>query len=187
MRWLIHEWPYAALFTAVFLLLMLPFISPLGLALTLIYLQLPLYMLHQFEEHDQDRFRKFANQWLAGGKEAFTPLGIFVINSAGVWGLDLLALYLAFYVDLAFGLVAIYLPLVNAVSHIVAALVKRCYNPGLWTSLVLFLPLGGWALMVVSKACQAGWTQQAAALTAAILVHALIMGYVKLRLRKLKA
>lgn len=187
MHWLIKEWPYAALFAAVFLLLLLPFIGALGLALTLVYLQLPLYMLHQFEEHDQDRFRKFANQTFAEGKDALTPVAVFVINSAGVWGIDLLALYLAFYVDLALGLVAIYLPVVNAVTHIVAALVLRRYNPGLWTALVLFLPIGLWALIVVSAASDATWMEQGMALGVAILVHAGIMGYVKARVQKLKA
>jgi len=187
MRWLIREWPYAALFTAVFLLLLLPFIGTLGLALTLVYLQLPLYMLHQFEEHDRDRFRKFANQTFAGGKDALTSVGVFVINSAGVWGIDLLALYLAFYVDLAWGLIAIYLPIVNAVTHIVAALVLRRYNPGLWTALVLFLPIGFWALIVVSEASQATGVEQGIALGVALLVHAGIMGYVRARVQKLKA
>ena len=186
MRWIIKEWPYAALFSAGFLLLLLPFISALGLSLALIYLQLPLYMIHQFEEHDKDRFRTFANNVIGGGKEAFTPGAIFFINSVGVWGLDLVALYLAFYVNLALGLVAIYLPLVNAVTHIVMCVALRRYNPGLWTAALLFLPLGVWALAVVTKASQATWGMQACALGGAVLVHVGIMVYVKTRLRRLK-
>jgi hypothetical protein len=185
MRWFVREWPYAALFTAAFLLALLPFVGALGLALTLVYLQLPLYMIHQFEEHDQDRFRKFANQFLGGGREAFTPTAIFVINSAGVWGIDLLALYLACFVDLKWGLIAIYLPLLNGLSHIIVTVAIRRYNPGLWTSLVLFLPVGIWALAVVSAASHAGWQTQGEALGIAILIHALILIHVKLRLRRL--
>lgn len=41
MRWLIREWPYATLFAAGFLLVMTPFVSPLGLPFLLIWLQLP--------------------------------------------------------------------------------------------------------------------------------------------------
>jgi Protein of unknown function with HXXEE motif len=185
MRWLIREWPYAAIFTAAFLVVLLPFFGTLGLPLVLIYLQLPLYMIHQFEEHDQDRFRKFVNQTIAGGREAFTPLSIFVINSLGVWVIDLLVLYLAFYVDLSFGLVAIYLPLLNSIGHVAFTIALRRYNPGLWTSLFLFLPLGSWALYVVSKASHAGWQAQAASIGAAVLLHAVIFAYIKLRLRKL--
>jgi hypothetical protein len=187
MRWLVREWPYAAIFTAGFLLLLIPFFYQLGLAITLVYLQLPLYMIHQFEEHDRDRFRTFANQMLAGGREAFTPTAIFVINSVGVWGVDLAALYLAWFHNLAFGLIAIYLPLFNALTHVGATIVFRRYNPGLWTALALFLPFGVWSLIVVSRASHATWPMQALALGVAILVHALIMVHVKLRLRKLAA
>ncbi len=84
LRWLESQWPYAALLCAVILLLIAPvWYAGLGLMFTLIYLQIPVYMLHQFEEHNQDRFRKFANAMF--GKEVFTPLSILVINSIGVW------------------------------------------------------------------------------------------------------
>jgi len=185
MRWLIREWPYAALFTAAFLLVLLPFIGALGLPLALVYLQLPLYMIHQFEEHDRDRFRIFANQVIGGGREAFTPRAIFVINSAGVWGVDLLALFLAYYGNLAWGLIAIYLPLLNGLSHVAATVALRRYNPGLWTSLALFFPFGIWALVVVSAASQATPGAHIAAVAIAIAVHALILLHVKLRLRRL--
>jgi hypothetical protein len=187
MRWLVREWPYAAIFTAVFLLLLLPFVGTQGLAFALIYLQLPLYMIHQLEEHDRDRFRQFFNQVLAGGREGLTPMSVFIINSVGVWGIDLLAIYLAFYVNLAWGLIAIYLPLLNAVSHIGMALALRRYNPGLWTSILLFLPFGIWALITVSRASHAGWQVHAATLGAAILLHAIILFQVKLRLRRLSS
>ncbi len=185
MRWLLKEWPYAALFTAFFLLILLPLVGSLGCALALIYLQIPLYMIHQFEEHARDRFRIFANKMIAGGQEAFTPMAIFVINSIGIWGVDLAALYLAFYVNLAYGLVAIYLPLVNAVTHIVASLVTRKYNPGLWTSLVLFVPFGVWGLVAVSEAGDVTWRAHVLALLTALGVHALILIHVRLRLLRL--
>jgi hypothetical protein len=187
MRWLVREWSYATLFAAGFLVLLIPFFHALGLAIALVYLQLPLYMIHQFEEHDQDRFRKFANQMLAGGRDAFTPTAIFVINSVGVWGVDFAALYLAWFHNLGFGLIAIYLPVFNGISHVACTLALRRYNPGLWTSLVLFLPLGIWALVVVSAASHATWQMHALCIGVAILVHASILIYVKLRLRSLPA
>jgi hypothetical protein len=185
MRWLVREWPYAGLLTAVFLLVLLPFFGAQGLALTLVYLQLPLYMLHQFEEHDRDRFRSFANQVIGKGREAFTPTAIFVINSAGVWGVDLLALYLACFVDSKWGLVAIYLPVFNALTHIVVSVALRRYNPGLWTAIFLFLPFGVWSAVVVSKASHASWAAQAVAFAIALLIHAAIMIHVRSRLLRL--
>ncbi len=51
--------------------------------------------------------------------EVLTRPATFVINSVGVWGVDLLAFYLAVYVDAGWGLIALYLPAVNAVGHII--------------------------------------------------------------------
>ena len=155
MGWLVGgwHWPTASLFTAGFLLLLAPaWFSVMGLALTLVYLQLPVYMLHQWEEHRGDRFRAYINRVIGGGREALTPTATFWINALGVWAVDLAALYLAGFVDLALGLVAVYLPLVNAVGHLGPAVARREYNPGLWTSAALFLPLGGWGLYEVAAA-----------------------------------
>ena len=44
------------------------------------------------------------------------------------------------------GLAWIGLTLVNAITHVVASLRFRVYNPGLVTSIVLFLPFTIWAL-----------------------------------------
>lgn len=186
LRWLLREWPYAVLFTAGFLLALAPFFGALGLPLLLVYLQLPLYMVHQFEEHRQDRFRKFFNEVIGGGREALTPGAVFVINSVGVWGVDLASLYLAWCVGLAWGLVAVYLTLVNAVVHIVMAVVLRRYNPGLWTAVCVFLPAGIWALVVVSAASGASWQVHVLAAGAAVVLHILIMVWVRLRLRRLR-
>ena len=186
LRWILREWPYASLFTACFLLALTPFFGALGLPLLLVYLQLPLYMIHQFEEHRQDRFRTFFNEVVAGGREALTPGAVFVINSIGVWGVDLVALYLAWSVGLAWGLVAVYLTLVNAVVHIVMAIALRRYNPGLWTAVLGFLPFGIWALVVVSAASGASWRAHALAAGIAIALHILIIAWVRLRLRGLR-
>lgn len=60
MRWLVDEWqwPYAGALVAVFLLALLPlWWDATDTALALVYAALPLYMLHQLEEHAGDRFR----------------------------------------------------------------------------------------------------------------------------------
>jgi len=146
MGWLVGQWhwPAACLFAAGVMLLTMPvWAYAAGTALALVFLQLPIYMVHEFEEHTGDRFRKYLNRNVAGC-EALTPGATFWINAVGVWGLELVALYLAAFVDLSFGLVAFYLPLVNALTHVREAVVRREYNPGLWTAVVLFLPISGW-------------------------------------------
>lgn len=109
------QWPYAAIFTAGFLGLLAPLVFRYaGLALGLVYLQLPIYMLHQYEEHTGDRFRLWFNSMIGPGRELLTPVATFWINSLLVWLLDFVALYLACFVDLSLGLIAIYLPPLNS-------------------------------------------------------------------------
>ena len=65
--------------------------------LKLFYLTLPIYMIHQYEEWDKDRFRIFLNNHLGRGKNLLTHKAGFVINIFGVWGVIAAALYLAFH------------------------------------------------------------------------------------------
>jgi Na+-transporting NADH:ubiquinone oxidoreductase subunit NqrE len=99
-------------------------------------------MLHQYEEHDNDRFRRFINQQIRKG-EALTPLAAFIINVPAVWGLIGISVALAATVRLGFGLIAIYLIVVNGAIHVIHAVIIRGYNPGLGTAVGMFLPLGG--------------------------------------------
>ncbi len=188
MRWLVDEWqwPYASLFTGLALLILAPaWFLAAGSALGCVYLQLPLYMLHQWEEHADDRFRRYVNQHIAGGREALTPLATFWINALGVWATAIIALNLAACVQLSLGLIGVYLLLVNGLAHIGPAVRNRAYNPGLWTALLLFLPVGGWSCYVISTASGAGWPAHAIGVGAALAVHAAIILHVIRRIRAL--
>ena len=111
-----------------------------------------------------------------------TPIATFWINSLLVWLLDLVALYLAVFVDLSLGLIAIYLPMLNAFGHIVPALVKRKYNPGLLTSVFLFLPVGVLSTYLVSRAAGCTLQDHLLALGVAIVGHGLIIAHVRRRI-----
>lgn len=186
--WFFHNWMYAGLIAGLFLLAIAPlFAETFSLPLLLIYLQLPVYMLHQVEEHYHDRFRLFVNEAIAGGREALSTQAVIVINVGGVWAVNLIVLYLARFVDLGLGLIAVYLTLINAVVHILAAVAKRSYNPGLITAVLLFLPVGLYSLKVVSRAPDVTTVDQLIGLAFAILVHAAIIIYVKHRLAVLSA
>lgn len=185
-NWLVRDWhwPAASLFAAVFLLTLAPvWYTVAGLPLMLVYVQLPLYMVHQGEEHLGDRFRLYFNRTIARGSEGLTPEATFWINSLGVWGVDLIALFLACYVDLSLGLIAVYLPLVNALGHIGPSIVKREYNPGLWTAIVLFLPIGGWAWSALGPG--ASLKMHAIGLGTAIGIHVAIIIHVVRRVKRL--
>lgn len=184
MAWLVPEWPGAALMVAAFLCILLPlwWISA-GPLLGLTLAQLVIYTIHQGEEHIGDRFRRYVNQEIAGGREALSPEAVFWINSLGVWAIDLLSLWMAAVLDLGLGLIAVYLTLVNAVSHIVVGAVKRKYNPGLITSFVLFLPVGGWAITAINAA----WPYHLLALVVAIAAHIAIVVHIRRRIAAIDA
>ncbi|PPD43617.1 MAG: HXXEE domain-containing protein [Methylocystis sp.] len=175
---LMRNWVYGGFLSALALLGLFPLIAPhWPETLRLTYLFLPIYMIHQYEEHDADRFRLFFNLTLGKGREVLTPAAVFVINIFGVWGVILLACYLSAYVAPGLGLIAVYLAVVNAVVHIVHAIIFRRYNPGLGTAVAIFLPLGGYAIMRFDALGAGGRAFQAIALFVAIVIHAAIVAY----------
>jgi hypothetical protein len=178
------NWCYGGFLAGLLLLGLLPVVARgWPLALVFVYLQLPIYMLHQLEEHDGDRFRMFFNETLGQGREALSKMAVFVINIPGVWGVNLASILLAAFVNLGFGLIGIYLTLVNALAHIGQGFAMRRYNPGLATAILLFLPVGGFGLWTVTAAGHGTWGFQALGLLSAIAIHAAIMRYAFLRAR----
>ncbi len=185
--WFRENWSRAGLPAGVLLLAVSPFLyRGLTLPLFLVFLQLPIYLLHQYEEHARGAFRAYINHELGGDRDALTDTAIFWINVPGVWGVDLLVLYLAAYISPALGLIAVYLTVLNAFLHLGMAIVMRRYNPGLWTSLVLFLPVGGYALYLLSQLPEATLSAHLLGLGIAILIHALIVVLIRARLARLK-
>lgn len=83
---LVANWVYGGALAALLLLLLAPlFIQSWPPVLAVTFFCLPAYMLHQYEEHDNDRFRAFVNHAVAGGREVLTPTAVFAINVFGVW------------------------------------------------------------------------------------------------------
>lgn len=180
--WLSGRWVAGAGFMVLALLAILPLLkAAFALPLVLIFLHSPGYMLHQVEEHSGDRFRTFVNQRIFGGRNVLSTAAVLVINMPLVWGLNMTALYAAWMCGPGFGLVSPYAMLVNALIHISAALRLRCYNPGLATSLLLFLPLSVWTLIETGPVAA---RFHLAGLGIAIILHLLIIGYLLLRARR---
>lgn len=157
-------------------------------ALALTFLLLPVYMLHQYEEHDDDRFRRFVNNKVYGGVEALSPAAVFVINVPGVWGVIAVSLYLARYVAIGFALIAVYLVLVNGIVHMVGAVVfGGRYNPGLITAVVLFLPFSAYSLWQVQLSGGGTVAYHGVGVVCAIAIHAALVVYTKaVRNRKVR-
>lgn len=184
--WLYPNWPYAGLTAGLFLLAVMPLLcSSWSAALLIVFFQLPIYMIHQVEEHHRDRFRMFVNEHIAHGRNALTTQSVAVINLGGVWALDLIVLYLAYFVRPGLGLIAIYVAIVNAVVHAMGGLVLRAYNPGLVTAMLLLLPAGCWGWWILVHDGQATIYDHLWGAGIAILLHAAIVLFVILRLAEI--
>jgi hypothetical protein len=185
MNRLVSYWVYGGFLAAFLLLGLMPtFTRSWDLALILVFLQLPVYMLHQLEEHDDDRFRRFINDLIGGGRDVLTKGAVFVINVPGVWGVNLVSILLAFFLDLGFGLIGIYLTLINGLVHLAQALRLKRYNPGLITAVFLFLPVGGFALAAVIKSGTATVGYHLLGLGSAVAIHLAIVGWILLNLAR---
>lgn len=185
-RMLAH-WVQGAALAALLLLLLMPlFAAGWPLPLKLAYLHLPAYLLHQFEEHDGDRFRLHFNRTIGRGFEVLSPGAVFVTNVVVVWLLLVGALYAACWLHPGWSLIAVYLVLVNAFVHLVHALLFRSYNPGLATALLLFLPLGLVSLRTLDAMQEASRFQHSASLALGLLIHVAILVQVRRRLRVLQ-
>ncbi len=177
--WFLINWSRPTLVIAAILLALIPFLhNGISFIALLVFLQSPIYMIHQYEEHAQGAFKAFVNREIGQGREVLSDIGIVVINIGGVWALNLVVLYLAVYVRPALGLIAIYLSVVNGLSHMAASLLTRAYNPGLWTSIGLFLPIGITSIVLFGTHLPLTWVDQAIGIGAAILVHLIIIGAV---------
>lgn len=148
-----------------------------------VWLLIPVYMLHQVEEWDGDRFLKFFNDRMFGGQPAMTQAIGFWVNVAEVWGGFAVVLWLT-EIRPGFGLMAAYTVLLNAVAHLGAALRLRAWNPGLLTALTLFLAFGGYAVASLARAgATAG--DHLAGLAVAVASHAVILLVVRYRLARM--
>ena len=167
-----RHWVAGAGFMAGALLLLAPILAlSWPWPLLAIFLHSPGYMVHQVEEHTGDRFRAFTNARMFGGREGLTTFDVLWVNCGMVWGLNLAALHLAWFVAPGWALAAPFLMVVNAIGHIGASLRFRVYNPGLVTALVIFLPLGAATLLTVD----ASLAQRAVGLALAVACHVAIM------------
>jgi hypothetical protein len=145
-----------------------------NLFIVLVYLQTPIYMLHQVEEHTGDRFRASINREVFGGVEALTPLTVLWVNIPGVWGITAVSLCLAVFCAAGWGLIGVYLVAVNAAIHVGSALRLRRYNPGLWTATFLFVPLSVLTFWK-STATMATWVHHLAGFAVAAAMHGFLI------------
>ena len=80
------HWVAGAGFMAAALLSLVPILyRDWSIGLLLIFLHSPIYMIHQLEEHVNDRFRTFINEKVFGGRDALTTANVILVNVGYVW------------------------------------------------------------------------------------------------------
>lgn len=174
--WIVQDthWSRVGIPLAVALLLLAPFVRRgAGRAPFLVYLQWPVDLLHQYEEHAHGAFKRELNRMLPPDVGRLTDQTIFWINIPGVWGVDIAATYLARFVSPGAGLVAPYLAVLNGLIHVGTAIKTRRYNPGLWTSLLLLLPIGGAGALAIGRLARVSRAAHGRGLAASLLLHLL--------------
>ncbi len=183
--WLHTHWqygtPFLAIYTTFFLLL---FVYPTETTLFWIWICLPVYFVHQCEEYLWSggimtmlthRFTK------KHGSDPNTPVlsarEAYWINVDIVWVLFPASAVAAMVVDPIWGLWVPCFTVLNGLSHVIAWMQDRSYNPGLAASLALNIPVGTAAILILASSDIADLTTWAAAILIAVGFMAFIAGY----------
>ena len=150
--WLYENWAkFCLILSIIVTIIIFLFVKTNNIFLFLIWIQIPIYLLHQFEEHEwPGGFKKFFNKEIFNVEDREYPLNdkyIFWINIPIIW--FLMPLFASFsYFNLFWGLWIPYFTLFNSLTHVFAAIIKRKYNPGLFISLLLGIPVSIYTLWI---------------------------------------
>ncbi len=165
----------------------LPYLSVLGILAWIVFFRsdplseralwlglLIIYMLHQIEEHLwPGGFRQFTNAHVFKSGNDNWPVdigGVALINIGYVWlPVSLAVLYPEALRWVGLGWIG--LTLINALTHIVSTIRLRIYNPGLITSIVLFLPFTIFVLALEAQRGTLSGTDIGLIVVAGILLH----------------
>ena len=186
-NWFYDNWAKLSLFLAVITaVLIYIFINPLNLPLFLIWMQLPIYLLHQFEEHNWNGFKNYVNRNVFKVKEGDFPLNdkiIFWVNIPAVW--ILIPIFSALSsVNIMFGLWIPYFAVFNSLSHVIVSVRNREYNPGLLVSLILGIPAGIYALIIFYSYINVPALISVISILFAVVLHIIVFGIIRRNYKK---
>jgi hypothetical protein len=153
----------------------------------------PMYLLHQFEEHGFDvRGERYAFLGAMCHTLGFDEVATCPADQPFIFAVNVIACSVAFVVPRAtrrtrplLAAMPWGVPLVNALSHLAAAVIERAYNPGLVTSLVLFLPVTLWVLRVLLGQGVLRPAHLGLVVGSGVLLHVVLIGSVQLRAKEL--
>ena len=151
----------------------------------LVCLMLPMYMLHQFEEHGFNLFAQryhFIEELCAslGYRELSrcpaSPSFVLAVN-LGVWIPGVLAI-LYRRRNIMVGACAMGIPLVNAAVHVGVGIAQHHYNSGLLTAVGLFVPICAWTLFQLWRSGTLDKARLASVLASVVAVHLVLIASV---------
>jgi hypothetical protein len=177
--WFYKNWAKLCIVLSIIVtILILLVVKTNNILLFLIWIQIPIYLLHQFEEHSwPGGFKKFFNQEIFHVENGEYPLNeenIFWINVPIIWIIMPIFATLS-YINLFFGLWIPFFALFNSSTHIIAAIIKRKYNPGLFISLILGIPVATYTLWLFYTLMDVPLIITLLSLLAVILLHLAII------------
>jgi Protein of unknown function with HXXEE motif len=182
-NWLYDNWAKLSVFLAIIVtILIYVFVKPENIVLFLIWIQLPIYLLHQFEEHNWKGFKNYINRKVFKVKEGDFPLNdkiIFWVNIPIVWILIPIFASLS-SINLMFGLWIPYFAVFNSLTHVIVSIRNREYNPGLIVSIILGIPVGVYALIIFYSYIAVPAIISIISIFFAILLHLIIFGSIML-------
>ncbi len=155
MDYLYKNWAQIGMVSAIFIFVLLFFNTyvPIGSYQWLLWLNIPFYFIHQFEEYVYPGgFLEDMNKNLEGlgnGNVKLTERDAFYINVLFTWILMPLFNILGF-ISILFPLIVLATATVNPLLHIFGTIRARKYAPGLIAGLVLNLPLGLYVFIGIS-------------------------------------
>jgi hypothetical protein len=151
-KWLKREWAKTGFIVSVFLFVFLfVFVRRYDLVVFVILLQTPLYMLHQTEEYVfPGGFGAYFNAQIFKLNTQDGPVNqnfIFFVNVILIW--IVLPLFgLLSTIDYQYGLWIPYFSFFAGIAHILLAIrAGKLYNPGLFVSLFINIPVGLWSIL----------------------------------------
>ena len=181
MKWLEENWTKSTFFLALYLTIILVlFVSDKDFALFLIWIQTPVYFLHQFEEYIYPGgFIEFFNTKALGSKKKDFPLTkkeSFWINIPIIFiGFPLSAI-LAGQIDISIGIWTAYFSIINALSHL-GIFFRYRYNPGFIVSLFLNIPVGLYTIYYFASHHLISLNMHIVGLVIAICIQGILMIY----------
>ena len=181
MKWLYDNWSKSTIFLAIYLLVVLfLYVMRDNFALFLIWLQTVVYFLHQSEEYIfPGGFVEFFNKKPLGSKKSDFPVGkkeSFWINIPIIFIAFPVSAILSGTIDISIGIWAAYFSTFNAISH-VGMFIKYKYNPGLFVSIFLNIPVGIYTIYYFASHQIISLQEQIIGLIIGVLVQLLLMIY----------